>query len=63
MLKHTPNFGSCDHVICEDDYVKVPRKKYERDKFWRYIDYTAVASVIIYWLYKAFKNSGKPPLP
>lgn len=49
--------AKCD-IIDEGDYVKISKKKYERDKLWKYLDWTVAASMILYWIYKGFNNKS-----
>ena len=56
-----PAFTSGGKVIDEGDYVKIPKEKYERDKFWKRVDYVVLAGFIAYCLYQIFKKGGHPP--
>ncbi len=54
-------FTSNSGVVYEGDYVKIPKEKYERDKFWKRVDYVALAGFLVYCLYQIFKKGGQPP--
>lgn len=61
--KENITFGKSNEIVYEDDYVKIPKKKYERDKLLLYILNGILLAGIAKDLYSLFKNSGKPPFP
>ncbi len=53
--KRNISFNMNNDLVDEGDYVKISKKKYNRDTFWKRVDIAIASSVIAYWLYKAFK--------
>lgn len=51
-------FQSGSEVVDDGDYVKIPKKKYKRDKILENI-LTAILLIDLFWT--IFKNKGKPP--
>lgn len=40
-------------IIDEGDYVRISKKKYNRDRFWKGVDIVILLSAITYWLFDA----------
>lgn len=49
-------FNAKKKIIYEDDYVKIPIEKYNRDKFWTYVDYTVIAIMLGHLIYTFCKQ-------
>lgn len=62
-LKSNNNTGfkSSNEIIYEDDYVKIPKEKYQRDKILGNILGVMLFIEMAYAIYKLFKS--KPPFP
>ncbi len=60
--RKTISFSSGGGVIDDGDYVKIPKKKYQRDKILGYIVNTLLTIDLIYTLCAAF-GKGNNPFP
>lgn len=50
-------------VIDDGDYVKIPKEKYNREKFWNNVENALLSAYFLYLLIDLYLNRGKPPFP
>lgn len=60
QVNKTLSFSSNTEVIDDGYYVKIPKKKYQRDKILNYIVNGILTIDIIYSLCKVFGKGNKP---